>query len=269
MAEVASEVLHNVGNVLNSLNVSVALTRKQLVTSAVKKLVIARDALKKNEDDLAGFLTTSKRGRHFPGALDVVTNQLVNENRKYLEESELLLENINHVRSIINTQQTFARSGGVVQSFCLAEAIQSAVRILAESLGKHRIEVDVECPQTLNLTTDKDKLKQVLVNLIANARDAIMENSQGGTIFISVIEIDGSIQLSVRDTGAGILKEDMKNLFAHGFTTKETGHGFGLHSCALAAQVMGGSLSAKSEGRGLGATFVLTIPKEQAELCKV
>lgn len=273
MAEVASEVLHNVGNVLNSLNVSVAVTRDQLSKSTIDKLVIARDVIKENEDDLAEFLTTTKRGQNFSGALDVVTDRLVSEHQKCVMESEVLLGNINHVRAIINAQQSLARgTGGVIQEFCLEETIQSCVGIMSESLVRHHVEIELECPRLMNLKTDKDKLKQVLVNLISNARDAIVEQGQGEQdrrITIRVTEIEGSVQISVRDTGVGIAKENLKQLFTHGFTTKQTGHGFGLHSGALAAQAMGGALSAQSNGKGAGATFVLVIPKEQSQLCKV
>jgi len=269
MAEVASEVLHNVGNVLNSLNVSATLTRQQLETSAVKKLIIARDAITNNKADLAGFLTESKIGKHFPGALDVVTKQLENENRQLLDESDQLIENISHVKSIINMQQSFARAGGLVQSFCVDELISSALQIVSEALSSQQVVVEVECPRTLSITTDKDKLKQILVNLLSNACDSVVELDQSRTILISVVEEDGGVQVSVSDSGVGIAKENLNQLFRHGFTTKETGHGFGLHSCALAAQVLGGELEAESAGVGLGATFVLTIPKERAELCKV
>ena len=268
MAEVASEVLHNVGNVLNSLNVSATMTRQQLKTSAVKKLVIARDAINNNKADLAGFLTESKIGKHFPGALDVVTKLIENENRQLLDESEQLIENINHVKSIINMQQSFARAGGLVQSFCVDELISSALQIVSEALSSQQVVVEVECPRTLSMTTDKDKLKQILVNLLSNACDSVVELGQSRTISIFVVEVDRVVQFAVSDSGVGIAEGNLKQLFRHGFTTKETGHGFGLHSCALAAQVLGGDLKAKSAGEGLGATFVLTIPKEQAELCK-
>lgn len=273
MAEVASEVLHNVGNVLNSLSVSATVTREQLSQSTIDKLVIARDVIKENEDDLARFLTATKRGRNFSGALDVVTNRLVSEHRKCVSESTVLLDNINHVRAIINTQQSLARGNkGVIQEFCLDETIQSCIAIMSESLVRRHVVVEFECPRIMILKTDKDKLKQILVNLISNARDAIVEQGQDvkdRRISIRVTEIEGSIQISVRDTGLGIAKENLKQLFAHGFTTKKTGHGFGLHSCALAAQAMGGALSAQSNGIGTGATFVLVIPKEQSQLCKV
>ena len=171
MAEVASGVLHNVGNVLNSLNVSALVTRKQLEQSAVNKLTIARNVIMDNKDDLPNFLTNDKRGQHFAGALDGLTNTLVAENEKLSKEAQLLIENIEHIRSVINTQQSFARVGSLVVTFSLADAIQHAVQILKDKLVMNDIFLSVNCSPALNLTTDKEKLKQILINLISNGLD--------------------------------------------------------------------------------------------------
>jgi signal transduction histidine kinase len=64
----------------------------------------------------------------------------------------------------------------------------------------------------------------------------------------------------VIDNGEGIAAENLTRIFAHGFTTKKDGHGFGLHSCVLAAREMGGSLLAASDGPGRGAAFTLVLP---------
>jgi two-component system NtrC family sensor kinase len=58
----------------------------------------------------------------------------------------------------------------------------------------------------------------------------------------------------------GIAPENLTRIFSHGFTTRTDGHGFGLHSAALAAQQMGGRLTAQSDGPGRGATFTLELP---------
>ena len=269
MAEVASGVLHNVGNVLNSLNLSASVTRKQLDESVIDKLVFARDLVVKNKSDLANFMTNDKRGRHFAGALDGLTNTLVAENDQLRRESDLLIESIDHIRSVINTQQSSARAEGVLANFVLADAIQHSVQILNDVLVKNDIQVSVNCSESLKLTTDKEKLKQILINLISNASDSIVDHNRERHISIDVEEIEESFLISVQDTGAGIHEENMGDLFSHGFTTKQSGHGFGLHSCALTAQILGGQLHAQSDGVGLGATFTLNIPKEQNELCKI
>lgn len=269
MAEVASGVLHNVGNVLNSINVSASVTRKQLEDSVIEKLVYARDVVMKNKHDLENFLANDRKGRHFPGALDGLTNTLVAENELLRRESDLLIENIEHIRSVINTQQSSARFGGLMVTFPLADAIQQSIQILSDTLVNNDVRVSVNCCDSYNLTTDKDKLKQILINLISNASDSIVDHDCKRQISIDVAELEDSFQISVQDTGAGIRQENMENLFLHGFTTKQSGHGFGLHNCALTAQNLGGELCANSEGAGLGATFILTLPKEQIELCKI
>jgi signal transduction histidine kinase len=71
--------------------------------------------------------------------------------------------------------------------------------------------------------------------------------------------------IEVIDTGVGIPPENLERIFSHGFTTRKEGHGFGLHSCALAAKDLGGSLHAESAGPGQGATFTLTLPVTQQE----
>jgi signal transduction histidine kinase len=64
----------------------------------------------------------------------------------------------------------------------------------------------------------------------------------------------------VTDNGIGIPAENFKRLFEHGFTTKQEGHGFGLHSCALAVRELGGDIQTRSDGIGTGATFSLRLP---------
>jgi signal transduction histidine kinase len=68
------------------------------------------------------------------------------------------------------------------------------------------------------------------------------------------------VAIIVRDNGVGILPENLTRIFGHGFTTKKDGHGFGLHSGALAAKQMNGALSVQSAGPGKGAAFTLELP---------
>jgi signal transduction histidine kinase len=71
---------------------------------------------------------------------------------------------------------------------------------------------------------------------------------------------DSRINIVVTDNGVGIPSENLNRIFNHGFTTRQQGHGFGLHSGALAAREMGGKLTARSDGSGAGATFTLELP---------
>jgi signal transduction histidine kinase len=102
---------------------------------------------------------------------------------------------------------------------------------------------------------------QILVNLISNATRAMEAVTDRPRRLTLRLQASGaSLRVCVRDDGEGISPENLTRIFAHGFTTRKTGHGFGLHSCALAARQMGGILTAQSEGPGKGATFTLEFP---------
>src|SRR5206468_3937091 len=112
-----------------------------------------------------------------------------------------------------------------------------------------------------DVTVDKQKVLQILVNLIRNAKHACDETGRPDKrLTLGIANGNGRIKISVRDNGVGIPPENLTRIFNHGFTTRKDGHGFGLHSSALAAKEMGGSLSVHSEGQGRGATFILELP---------
>jgi signal transduction histidine kinase len=116
------------------------------------------------------------------------------------------------------------------------------------------------------ITVDKHKVLQILVNLVRNAKYACDESGRSDKLLTLRIEgAPGGVRICVIDNGVGIPAENMSRLFTHGFTTRVDGHGFGLHSGALAAQELGGSLRVMSDGPGLGATFVLELPCGAAE----
>ncbi len=112
------------------------------------------------------------------------------------------------------------------------------------------------------VTVDKHKALQILVNLLRNAKHAMDEfETSEKRLTLRIRQQDDSIvALSVIDTGCGIPPENLTRIFSHGFTTRRDGHGFGLHSAALAAQQMGGRLLAHSDGPGRGATFTFELP---------
>jgi len=105
---------------------------------------------------------------------------------------------------------------------------------------------------------------QILVNLIANAKQAMAGCSGGERLTLRAAAAAGRLRIRVEDEGVGISAQNLTRIFSHGFTTRSTGHGFGLHSCALAAREMGGALLAESEGPGKGAAFTLDLPLDAA-----
>lgn len=263
MAEVATGVLHNVGNVLNSVNVSANVLGEKLRQSRVSSLQKASDVIC-NERDLGSFLTTDARGRHFPTLLKELSNSLVDERDGELDELASLVTNIEHIKEIVSMQQSFACSRGATESVQLAALVEDSLKITTASLSGHGVIVKRDFRDAPDLVTEKHKLLQILINLISNAKHALDSSDQETKqVTLSIASGDDAVCIEVRDNGAGIPSENLTKIFAHGFTTKKTGHGFGLHSSALAAQELGGSLCAHSDGPGKGATFTLRLPLQQ------
>lgn len=262
MAEVATGVLHNVGNVLNSVNVSATLLGDKLRNSKLSSLLKAAEMLREHETEMAAFLTGDPKGKLLPGFVIKLAAHLAGERDEALKELELLSQNLEHIKGIVAMQQTYARVSGIVEILPAAQLVEDALRVDQASLARHRIVVVREFAQVPALAIDKHKALQILVNLIRNARHALANGTaleKRLTVRIEPSSPD-RVRIVVQDNGEGILPENGTRIFQHGFTTKQDGHGFGLHSGALAAREMGGSLNVHSEGLGMGATFVLELP---------
>lgn len=263
MAEVASGVLHNVGNVLNSVNVSASLVSEVFRRSRVGKVVQASELIAEHRDDLVSFLTEDSRGQRFVPYMEQLAKHLTKERDGQVEELQSLLDNIEHIKDIVNMQQTYAKVGGARETLDVVEMIEAAMSINDAGLSRRNIIVTREFSNIPPVVSEKHKILQILVNLVGNATHALMENGRENKTLTLAANLDGEqVRISVSDNGIGIASESLTKIFSHGFTTKTDGHGFGLHSSALAAQQLGGSLSAHSDGPGLGATFTLRLPIE-------
>ena len=262
MAEVATGVLHNVGNVLNSVNVSTTLLRDQVRKSESHALVKATDLLKEKNGDLAAFLTSDPRGKLMPEFIVQVAEELQKEQVTTLRELDQLAKNVDHIKDIIAMQQSYARVAGVLEKVSLTSLVEDALQINAAALARHEVNVIRRFAEVPPLMVDKHKVLQILINLVRNAKYALDECSQSEKrLTITVAQADGEcVMARVEDNGIGIPAENLTRIFSHGFTTRPSGHGFGLHIGALNAREMGGSLSAASEGTGRGAIFTLILP---------
>lgn len=269
MAEIATGVLHNVGNVLNSINVSATLASDRLRQSKVGDLVRAVHMLEQHADDLGAYLTNDPKGRQLPPFFSLLATHLADERVDIVKELELLVTKVNHVKTIVSTQQSYAGVAGVTETVDVATLLDDAMKLNSASLDRHNITVSREYQNIPKIRIDKQKSLQILVNLIKNAKDACTESAHYADRRLTLrtrLTDDDTLQIHVVDNGVGIPRENLTRIFSHGFTTKKTGHGFGLHSCANAAHELGGSLVAHSEGLGQGATFVLELPFEPAEV---
>jgi PAS domain S-box-containing protein len=264
MAEIATNVLHNVGNILNSVNVSAALVGETLRTSRVSSLAQAVQLMGEHAGDLGAFLSTDPKGKLIPRYLAQVTQALAHEHQRMTDELVHLTQSIDHIKGVVATQQSYARGVKFVEPVQVRELAEDALRMNNGALARHGIKVIKRFADIPVVRLDRARVLQILVNLISNAGHAL-ENAPGeaNRITLTVDAVDGSnLRVSVRDEGEGISAQNLTRIFAHGFTTRKSGHGFGLHSCALAARQMGGTLTAHSDGPGRGATFTLELPIE-------
>jgi PAS domain S-box-containing protein len=260
MAEVATGVLHNVGNVLNSINVSTSIVVERLQKSRVSRLTEVVKLLADHAGDLTEFLTVDERGRNLPEFLAQLATHLNRETHEIVEEMQAVAGNVDHVKEIISTQQSYAGSFGVLEPIDLRDAIEDALRIHGGALDRHRVEIVRKLEPIAAVVVDKHKVLQILVNLISNAKYAMTDSPVKTLTIKTYPSSDGGIQVSLHDTGCGIVAENITRIFSHGFTTKKDGHGFGLHSSALAAKEMNALLIASSDGVGQGAVFTLVFP---------
>jgi PAS domain S-box-containing protein len=267
MAEVATTVLHNVGNVLNSVNVSASVVADRVKNSKTCNLVRAAEMLKEHDGDLAEFLMKDPRGAKLPSYLATLAESLTAEQKEMLGELASLRANIEHINEIVAMQQAYARVAGLQESLNPTDLIEDALRLNAGAVERHHIHVVREYSPTPSILVDKHKVLQILVNLIRNAKYALDDRDNGDkrmTLRAALGE-NRIVKISIIDNGVGIAPENIKRIFEYGFTTRQNGHGFALHSGALAARQMGGSLTCQSGGVGHGANFTLELPLSPPE----
>lgn len=262
MAEVATGVLHNVGNVLNSVTVSANLLQDRARESRMPSLTRLAGLLTEHTMDLPRFLTEDERGKQIPWYLSMLASRLEQEQEDLKAEIAHLLKNVEHIREIVSMQQSYAKAGGRVESLSASELLEDSLRVHADSFTRHGIRVERDFSDVPDISVDRHKVIQILVNLLVNARQAMDEVPTEHRVIrlgIGMLGHDG-VRISVADAGKGIAPENLTRIFQHGFTTRAEGHGFGLHSSANAAREMGGGLTVHSDGPGLGAVFMLDLP---------
>ncbi|SFB03380.1 DAHL domain-containing protein [Pseudomonas simiae] len=262
MAEIATNVLHNVGNVLNSVNISAELVTRKLRSSKALGLGKAMQLINEHKADLGTFLTEDEKGKLLPGYLNQLVDAIAVEQQGMTDELAQLSKSVDHIKDIVSTQQSYAGAATLLEPVHISGLMEDALRMNAGALSRHHVTVVKEYAQVPEILADKHRLLLIMVNLISNAKYAmsnLSDRPRQMTLKVQPLE-DNTLQISVKDDGEGIPAENMTRIFTHGFTTRKEGHGFGLHSCALAAVEMNGQLSAHSDGPGLGAVFTLTIP---------
>jgi len=262
MAEIADGVLHNVGNVLNSVNISASLVTDLLKHSKAGSLGRVVALLDEHSADLGDFLSNDPKGKRLPSYLQQLGECLANEQREALAELELLRKNIEHIKDIVAMQQSYAKVSGQQEVLDLTTLVEDSLRMNAGAFTRHDVHVVRDFQPVPPISIEKHKVLQILVNLIRNAKYACDEGGRAAKQITIRLRADAEhLRIAVSDNGVGIPPENLARLFDHGFTTRKHGHGFGLHSGAQVAKELGGALRAESAGPGQGATFTLELPR--------
>ena len=231
MAEIATNVLHNVGNVLNSVNISAELVTRKLRNSKTLGLTKAVKMMNEHAEDLGQFITHDEKGRLLPRYFNELVDSIAAEQAVLIDELAQLTKSIDHIKEIVTTQQTYAGAARLIEPLNVSDLFEDALRMNSGALSRHHVTVIKEYQEVPAIMGDKHRLLLILINLISNAKFAmshISEHPREITLGIRILD-ETTLSLSVKDRGEGISPENLARIFNHGFTTRKDGHGFGLH----------------------------------------
>jgi PAS domain S-box-containing protein len=263
MAEIASGVLHNVGNVLNSLNVGAKLLLERMQRSRLDRLCDAAAMLKQHLPGDMQFFVNDKRGQALPTYLDELAIYLRDEQHRLTASVSDIIERVDRIRDVIMLQQSHSKVHALQEPLDLATVMEEALRLDASSQnGEPQYQVERQYADLPPVRMARGLLLQVLVNLLSNAGQAMAGlplDQRRLTMRIGPNGAEG-VRIVVEDNGCGLAEQELVRIFRQGYTTKRGGHGFGLHHASLVADDLGGSLRAESDGPGRGARFILDLP---------
>ena len=261
VAEFATGILHNVGNVLNSVAVASSCLAESLKKSKSARLMQVAGLLREHEGDLGAFFTNDPKGKLVPGYLAQLADRLAAEQATALQEIAQLQQNLEHIKAIITVQQDSAKGSAGSENLKLTDLVEDALKMHSNALLRSQIQVIKQFDDLPEASLQKHRVLQILVNLIRNAIQACDGSSEKKKeLKIHLSRSEDRLRCAIADTGVGIASENLPRLFTFGFSTKKGGHGFGLHGALQTARDMGGSLTAESEGVARGATFTLELP---------
>jgi signal transduction histidine kinase len=264
-AEIAKDVLHNVGNVLNSASVSAEVASRTLANSEVPSLARAVQLLEEHRGALGEFLAQDPRGQLLPGFLAELSTELAKEQGTMRREVATITASLDHIREIVRAQNEHSAAAPLLARLEPGAVVEQALALTADSFQRHRIRVETVIETREPLLLDRHRLLQILGNLLTNAKLAVREAATDDPRIRIVVRQGDSpagrrLLMAVTDNGVGIPHENLERIFGAGFSTRPGNRGRGLHSAANQARELGGDLTVVSEGPGRGATFTLSLP---------
>lgn len=264
MADIATDILHNMGNVLNSVKASGNMISSILHNSSIKDLRAATTLLQNNMDNIDDFIQNDQRGKKLLEYFIMLTDSLEKESREMLVYSERLSQKTEAITDIVNSQQNYAINNSGNERLNVTDVINEAL-IMQEGSVKDII-VNNNIEDDYFILGQRIKLSHSIIHIIKNAYEAMKQSKEKKFTISIKKEFGDKITISFADTGCGIEKENLTKIFAHGFTTKEGFKGFGLHSCANYMTEMGAKIDVKSDGLNKGARVLLTFNEATEEV---
>jgi len=265
MSEIAASVLHNIGNVLNSVNMSIDKLNEILNGSAFSDTSRTLSLLKTNLAHINEYLTQDPKGKLLPEYLITLLSAIDDARLNIHKEGTNLNSHFNHIHEFVNMQNAISGQSSVfIEEISIKEALDAAMKMYSPQIKNWDEIVDIKMNEPIVIKTDKSRLIQIMINLLQNAVESLLLSNQNTlkkiTIKLSQNKQENYFEMLVQDNGIGIKPEDIIKIFTFGFTTKKKGQGFGLHNSFLSAKELGGSLRVESDGEGRGASFYLRLP---------
>lgn len=264
MADIASGILHNVGNILNSVTTSASLIRDTVKKSKIEGLEQANTILREHINHIEEFISNDPKGKKLMHYYLKIEEPLKEEQNKVIKQSNRLIDKIEMINNTITAQQSYAGSSLHDDHISLPKIVEDALALQAGSIERHELEIKKYFQPVDDIEAHRSKLIHVLINIIKNAKEAMEGISQEDRkLEFSTWQDAEMVYLSITDNGEGITEENKTVIFNHGYTTKKEGHGFGLHSSANYMAEMGGEIKVNSDGKGKGCTFILSFPRKK------
>ncbi|MBQ0759010.1 MAG: PAS domain S-box protein [Zhongshania sp.] len=257
-AEIAINVLHNIGNTLNSINISVEVVKESMSKSRAHSLIATSDLLVKHSDNLASYLNDDPKGKLIPEVLKTLSWRWAQEREYTIKELNSLHQHVEHIRKVISLQEGFAINPHILEKVDLKELVQECVSTVTDFANESRIELRYELESQPPILTDRSALQRILQGFINNSisryRDSPLSEKP---VVVKLTNIEGTAVITVSDFSTSIDEDQHFSIFAQSADKVENGDYLELHDCAVIAASLGIDLSCDSSGTDKGAVFTL------------
>lgn len=269
MAEVTTGILHDIGNILNNIGMIRFRGSKILTESSLTTAVKINEMLSEQED-VEKFLNEDSKGKKVLSNLPTIFKGVAADQEELNEQMGKLEKSVKLMTKIIERQQNYAKSQysfhkPKTELLDINKIITDSIELNKLSFDKYDIEIMTDLSELPQVECIYHEIYNIIANIMKNAKEAYMSKDFVGdrkTLEISSKLDDKSVRIEIKDNAIGIAKDNLEKVFEKGFSDKEDGHGFGLHTCRKSVRSLGGELWAESEGVGKGTTFVITLPIE-------